>query len=98
MLHLTRKLHYFTKSTNLFSCLLQNSSCIATVSSQGRLLIYAVKQVVESQPLHASFDMPDWIERPDIQYEVRVRWKRIDSECNTNDDIVCAAFPPPLRP
>ncbi len=94
MLHLTRKLHYFTQSTNFFACLLQNSSCIATVSSQGRLLIYAVKQVVESQPLHASFDMPDWIERPDIQYEVRVRWKRIDSECNTNDDIVCAAFPP----
>eukprot|EP01084_Bolivina_argentea_P045999 84681_1 len=46
-----------------------NSSCIAAVSSEGRLLIYAVKQAVESQPLHASFDMPDWIEHPDIQYE-----------------------------
>ncbi len=51
--------------------LLQNSSCIAAVSSEGRLLIYAIKQVVESQPPHTTgLATPDWLEHIEMQYTV----------------------------
>ncbi len=48
------------------------------------MLIYAVKQVVESQPLNAGFATPDWIEHVEMQYEVNnflifIEWKAKDT-------------------